>query len=56
MLQVLSQTIEVDGYDENSTEATALTFQDRDFDSLIGSVGWQVDYAINEHLQPVRAS
>lgn len=52
VVQVLSQTIEVDGYDENSTEATALTFMDRDYDSLIGSVGWQVDYTINEHLSP----
>ena len=31
---------------------TALAFPDQDFDSLIGSVGWQVDYAINEHLEP----
>ncbi|MGO4222998.1 autotransporter outer membrane beta-barrel domain-containing protein [Lysobacter sp. TAF61] len=52
VIQVLSQTIEVDGYDENSTEATALTFMDRDYDSLIGSVGWQVDYTVNEHLSP----
>ena len=52
VLQLLSQTIEIDGFDENSTEATALSFQDRDFDSMIGSIGWQVDYSLNEHLRP----
>lgn len=52
VIRVLSQTIEVDGYDENSTEATALSFGKQEFDSLIGSVGWQVDYRLNEHLAP----
>ncbi|HEY0504611.1 MAG TPA: autotransporter domain-containing protein [Lysobacter sp.] len=52
VVQLLSQTIEVDGYDENSTESTALAFGDQEFDSLIGSVGWQLDYAVNDHLSP----
>ncbi len=52
VMQLLSQTIEVDAYDENSTEATALSFGKQEFDSLIGSVGWQVNYAINDHVQP----
>ncbi|MBU8976697.1 MULTISPECIES: autotransporter domain-containing protein [unclassified Lysobacter] len=52
VVQLLSQTIEVDAYDENSTEATALSFGKQEFDSLIGSVGWQVNYALNDHLQP----
>jgi len=42
----------VDDYDENSTEATALSFGKQEFDSLIGSAGWQVNYALNEHVQP----
>ncbi|MET3931401.1 MULTISPECIES: autotransporter domain-containing protein [Lysobacter] len=52
VMQLVSQTIEVDGFDENSNESTALSFGDQEFDSLIGSLGWQVNYAINEHLQP----
>ncbi|MFC3550902.1 autotransporter domain-containing protein [Lysobacter cavernae] len=52
VLSLVSQTIDIDGYAENSTEATALAFSDQKFDSLIGSAGWQVDYAINEHLKP----
>jgi outer membrane lipase/esterase len=52
VVQLLSQTIEVDAYDENSNEATALSFGKQEFDSLIGSAGWQVNYALNEHVQP----
>lgn len=52
VMQLLSQTIEVDGYDENSTESTALSFGKQESDSLIGSVGWQASYRVNEHLNP----
>ena len=52
IVQLVSQTIEVDGYDENSTESTALAFGKQEFDSLIGSVGWQLDYRLNDHLSP----
>lgn len=52
LLTVLAQNIDVDGYAENSTQSTALSFPDQHFDSLIGSVGWQISYAINDHLVP----
>ena len=52
VLSVLAQKISVDGYDEDSTESTALGFFDQDGDSLIGSAGWQLSYAINDHLKP----
>ncbi len=52
VLSVLSQTIEVDDYAENSTESTALAYPEQEFDSLIASLGWQSSYAINDHLRP----
>src|SRR5690606_26225910 len=56
VLSVLSQRIEVDGYDESNLSSSALGFPDQEYDSLIGSLGWQASYAINAHLQPyVRA-
>jgi len=53
VLSIVSQQISVDGYAETEpTLSTSLAFPQQDFDSLIGSVGWQVSYAINEHLTP----
>lgn len=52
VVSVVSQTIEMDGYSESSVSSTALAYPDQDFDSLIGSAGWQVSYAINDHLAP----
>jgi outer membrane lipase/esterase len=52
VVSVLAQKISVDGYTENSTESTALSYLEQDGDSLIGSVGWQASYAINDHLKP----
>ena len=52
VLSVLAQKISVDGYAENSTESTALAYMEQDGDSLIGSVGWQASFAINDHLKP----
>lgn len=49
---LVSQTIEMDGYSESNVNSTALAYPDQDFDSLIGSAGWQVSYAINDHLAP----
>jgi len=50
---LLSQHIQVDGFNENNpTQSTSLAYQDQTFNSLIGSVGWQVNYRANEHLQP----
>ena len=53
VLSILSQQISVDGYAETDpTLSTSLAYPQQDFDSLIGSVGWQVSYAINDHLKP----
>ncbi len=52
VVSLVSQSIDLDGYDENSTEATALSFPDQEFDSLIGSVGWQLQAALGENLHP----
>ncbi|MEF9978596.1 MAG: autotransporter domain-containing protein [Thermomonas sp.] len=52
VVSVLAQKISVDGYVENSTESTALAYLDQDSDSLIGSVGWQASFAINDHVTP----
>jgi outer membrane lipase/esterase len=52
VLSVLAQRIELDGYTESNPGSTALIYADQDFDSLIGSAGWQVSYAINDHLRP----
>jgi outer membrane lipase/esterase len=53
VLSVLSQTISVDGYAETDPAlSTALAYPQQDFDSLVGSVGWQASYAINDHVQP----
>ncbi len=52
VLSLLAQRIELDGYTESNPGSTALIYADQDFDSLIGSAGWQVSYAINDHLRP----
>ena len=53
VLSVLSQTISIDGYAETEpTLSTSLAYPDQDFDSLVGSIGWQASYAINDHMQP----
>lgn len=53
VLSLLSQQITVDGYAETDpTLSTSLAYPQQDVDSLIGSVGWQLSYVINEHLKP----
>ena len=53
VLGVVAQRIDVDGFTESDAAlSTALAFPDQSFDSLIGSLGWQASYAINEHLAP----
>jgi len=50
---LLSQQITVDGYAESEPNmSTSLAFPEQKVDSLIGSVGWQASYEINEHLVP----
>ncbi|UYG01197.1 autotransporter domain-containing protein [Halomonas sp. GD1P12] len=36
------QRVELDGFDETERSSTALAYPDRDVDSLIGRLGWQV--------------
>ena len=52
VVSLLMQRINVDGFAENSTESTALAYPDQDFDSLIGSAGWQASYAIKDSVVP----
>ena len=53
VVSVLSQKIDVDGFGETDpTLSTSLAYPDQNVDSLIGSLGWQVNYTINEHLHP----
>jgi outer membrane lipase/esterase len=50
---VLSQHIRVDDFAESEpTLSTSLAYPEQTFDSLIGSLGWQGSYRINDHLQP----
>jgi len=52
VLSVLAQRIDIDGYTESNPSSTALVHGDQQFDSLVGSVGWQFDYTIHDHLRP----
>ncbi|WP_425491856.1 autotransporter domain-containing protein [Luteimonas saliphila] len=53
VLGLVAQRIEIDGFAESDpASSTSLAFPDQDFDSLVGSVGWQASYAINAHLAP----
>lgn len=53
VIGLVSQRIEVDGYAESEPAlSTSLAYPDQEFDSLVGSAGWQAAYAINDHLRP----
>jgi outer membrane lipase/esterase len=53
VLGVLAQRIEIDGFEEDRpTESTSLAFPDQDFDSLIGTAGWQASYTVSEKFVP----
>src|SRR3546814_9885210 len=44
---------DLDGYAESDPAlSSSLAYADQSFDSLIGSIGWQASYAINDHLVP----
>ncbi|MDB6164174.1 MAG: GDSL-like Lipase/Acylhydrolase family protein [Xanthomonadaceae bacterium] len=50
---ILSQHISVDGFAESDPDlSTSLAYPDQHFNSLIGSLGWQASYRINDHVQP----
>ena len=53
VLGVLAQKIEIDAFAESEPQlSTSLAYSEQSYDSLIGSAGWQLSYAINEHLTP----
>lgn len=53
VLGLLAQRIEIDGFaEDNPDESTSLAFAKQEFDSLIGSAGWQLTYAASEHFMP----
>lgn len=53
VVSVLSQQIEVDGYAESQpTLSSALAFDKQEFDSLIGSVGWQFSWSPTDRIHP----
>ena len=53
VLGVVAQRIEVDGFAESDpTLSTSLAYPDQEFDSLVGSAGWQLAYTIHDHLVP----
>lgn len=52
VVSLLAQRITVDGYDEDSTESTALGYSEQDGRSLVGSAGWEGSFAINDRLRP----
>lgn len=50
---VLAQRIDIDGFTEDRpTESTSLAYQDQQFDSLIGTAGWQFSYEVSESFMP----
>lgn len=53
VVSVVAQRIGVDGFAEDAPAlSTSLAYPDQDYDSLIGSAGWQARYAITENVQP----
>ena len=53
VLSLLSQTIRVDDFAEDDASlSTSLAYPEQKRDSLVGSVGWQASYAINDHVKP----
>lgn len=53
VIGVLAQRIDVDSFAESDANlSTSLAYPDQSFDSLIGSIGWQVNYAYSESFRP----
>lgn len=53
---LLWQTIDVDGFSEDTLASTALTYADQSVDSLVGSLGWQARYDAGSWEPYLRAS
>lgn len=53
VVSVLAQRIDIDAFAEDqATLSTALAYPEQNFDSLIGSVGWQFSLRASEHFAP----
>jgi outer membrane lipase/esterase len=53
VLGALMQRIDIDAFAEDQpTLSTSLAYPEQSFDSMIGSIGWQATYTINEHFKP----
>jgi outer membrane lipase/esterase len=53
VVSVLAQRIDIDAFAEDQpTLATSLSYPEQNFDSLIGSVGWQMSLRASEHFAP----
>jgi len=53
VLGLVAQRIEVDGFAEGDAgSSSSLAFPDQQFDSLVGSIGWQASYTIHAQLAP----
>lgn len=52
LLSLLTQRIEIDGFEEDSSVSTALAYPQQRFDSRIASVGWQAGVAGESAVRP----
>ncbi|GAA4860201.1 autotransporter domain-containing protein [Luteimonas vadosa] len=52
LLSLLAQRIEIDGYEEDSSQSTALGYPDQRFDSRIASLGWQASVGGGSKVRP----
>lgn len=53
VLGVVAQRVEVDGFAESDPGlSTSLAYLEQEFDSTVGSAGWQLSYAIHDTLAP----
>ena len=53
VLSVVAQQIDIDGFAESDpTLSTSMLYPDQSADSLIGSLGWELRYEVNDHLAP----
>jgi outer membrane lipase/esterase len=52
LLSLLSQSVRVDGYAEDSMQATALEFSAQDRSTLLAGAGWQLSHATSARFQP----
>ena len=52
LVGVLLQKIKVDGFDENGTSSTSLSYPEQEYDSTLGFAGWQASYKVTESVVP----